>query len=120
MLLNREPAVLLMGLLAPVVAVFAAFVLKADPGAQTVVNAAAAAVAGAVVAFLVRSDRLLPAITGAVEAVVLAAVGLGLPLDSGQQATILTALAAIAAYVVRDRVTAPVTVTGEVLHNRPA
>lgn len=105
---NREPAALYIGLIAPVVACLAAFVFAAQPETQTVVNAAALAVAGAVTAFVVKSDNLLPAITGAVTALVSVAVALGAQLDSAQQAALTVALGAIAAVVVRDRVTAPV------------
>lgn len=108
MSLNREPAALYIGLIAPVVAVLAAFVFAATPETQIVVNAGALAVAGAITAFVVRSDNLLPAITGAVSALVSVAAALGLALDSAQQATLVVALGAIAAVVVRDRVTAPV------------
>lgn len=104
---SREPAALYIGLIAPVVACLAAFVFAADPGTQTAVNAAALAVAGAITAFVVRSDKLLPAITGAVTALISAAVSLGAQLDSAQQAALVVALGAIAAVVVRDRVTAP-------------
>lgn len=104
---NREPAALWIGLIAPVVACLAAFVFAADPDTQTVVNAAALAVAGAITAFVVRSDNLLPAIVGAISAVVSVGAALGLQLDSQQQASLVVALGAIAAVVVRDRVTAP-------------
>lgn len=104
---SREPAALWIGLIAPVVACLAAFVFAAAPETQTVVNAAALAVAGAITAFVVKSDNLLPAITGAISAVVSVGAALGLGLDSAQQASLVVALGAIAAVIVRDRVTAP-------------
>ncbi len=104
---SREPATLLIGLIAPIVACLAAFLWAADPDTQIVVNAAALAVAGAVTAVVVRSDKLLPAIVGAISAVVSVGAALGLQLDSAQQASLVVALGAIAAVVVRDRVTAP-------------
>jgi hypothetical protein len=108
--IRREPAALLIGLLVPLVSCLSAFLFAADAGTQTVVNAAAVAVAGAITAFLVRSDNLLPAITGAVTAIVSVAVALGLRLDSTQQVALIAALGAISAVVVRDRVTAPASV----------
>ncbi len=105
---RREPATLFIGLIAPVVACLAAFLFATEPGTQTIVNAAALAVAGAITAFMVKSDNLLPATTGAVAALVSVAVALGLALDAGQQAALVVAVGAIAAVVVRDRVTAPV------------
>ena len=68
MSIAREPATLWIGLVAPIVAALAAFVFAANPDLQGVINAAAVAVAGAITAFLVRSDNLLPAITGAIQA----------------------------------------------------
>jgi hypothetical protein len=105
--LKREPALLLIGLLAPVVAAVAAFVFAASPDVQGAVNAVAVAVAGAITAFMVRSDNLLPAITGAVQAVIALVLAFGVHWDSGQQAALMVALGAIAAFLVRDRVTAP-------------
>ena len=105
---SREPAALYIGLIAPVVACLAAFVFAAAPDTQVIVNAAALAVAGAITAFVVKSDNLLPAIVGAISAVVSVGAALGLQLDSAQQASLVVALGAVAAVVVRDRVTARV------------
>ncbi len=103
----REPSLLLIGLLAPIVAALSAFVFAASPDAQGAVNAVAVAVAGVVTAFLVKSDNLLPAITGLGQAVIALVLAFGVHLDSGQQASVIVALGAVAAYIVRDRVTAP-------------
>lgn len=104
---SREPAILWLGLIAPVVAALSAFLWHASPDTQMIVNAAAVAVAGAITAFVVKSDNLLPLITGAVQAVVATVAALGLDLDTNRQATVVVALSAIAAVLVRDRVTAP-------------
>lgn len=104
----REPALLLIGLLAPIVAAVSAFVFAASPDQQGTVNAVAVAVCGAVTAFLVKSDNLLPAITGLGQAVIALVLAFGIHLDTNQQATVIIALGAVAAYVVRDRVMAPV------------
>jgi hypothetical protein len=106
--LSREPALLYIGLLAPVVQAVAAFVLNASPTLQGAVNALAVALAGAITAALVRSDNLVPAITGAFQAVLALVLALGWDLTSEQQATVMVAVGAIAAVVVRDRVVAPV------------
>jgi hypothetical protein len=108
MTLRREPATLWLGLVAPIVQALAAFVFAASPDVQGAVNAAAVAVAGAITAFLVSSDNLLPAITGAIQAVIALILAFGIHWDSGQQAALMVALGAVAAFVVRDRVTAPV------------
>lgn len=104
----REPSLLLIGLLAPVVAALSAFVFAASPDTQGAVNAVSVALAGVLTAFLVKSDNLLPAITGLGQAVIALVLAFGVHLDTNQQATAIIALGAIAAYVVRDRVTAPV------------
>lgn len=107
MSVRREPAVLWIGVIAPVVAVIAAFLFPTDAVSQGFLNAAAVAVAGAVTAALVQSDRLLPALTGAFQAVVAAVAAFGLGWSPEQQSLLVLALGAIAAVVVRDRVTAP-------------
>jgi hypothetical protein len=106
--LNRDPAVLWIGLLAPIAQALAAFVFAADPAVQGAINAASVAVAGAITAFIVRSDQLLPALTGAIQAIIALVLAYGVDWTSEQQASLMVALGAIAAFIVRDRVTAPV------------
>lgn len=108
MKLKREPALLLIGLIAPTVQAIVAFALTNDPAVSALANGAAAAIAGALTAALVRSDQLVPAITGALQALVALGVGLGLAWTPEQQALLLVPIGMVAAYVVRDRVTAPV------------
>lgn len=108
MTIQREPATVYMGLLAPIVAVLAAFVFAANPDLQGAINAAAVAIAGAITAFLVTSDNLLPAITGAAQALIALVVAFGLDWSSTQQASLMVAVGVIASIIVRDRVTAPV------------
>lgn len=108
-MIKREPALLYVGLLAPVVQALAAFVLVVSPEIQGAVNAVAVAVAGAVTAGLVRSDKLVPAITGAFQAVLALVLAFGVDWSAQQQASLMIAVGAIVAVVVRDRVTAPVT-----------
>ncbi len=108
MSLRREPAVLWMSAVAPIVAVLAAFVFAANSDAQTWINAVAVAAAGFITAALVRSDNLLPALIGLVQAVLALLVGFGVDLPSPTQALIVSAVGVVAGIVVRDRVTAPV------------
>lgn len=108
MSIKREPALLYISLLAPIVQAVAAFWFVDDPTTQALLNAAAVAVAGAITAFLVRADNLLPAITGAAQAVIALFVGLGLDWSAEQQAALMVPIGIIAGYVVRDRVVAPV------------
>lgn len=104
---SREPALLWIGAIAPIVAAVSAFVFAANPTTQSLVNAVAVAVAGVITAFVVKSDNLLPAITGFIQAAIALIVGLGAHWDSTQQALLATALGVVAAVIVRDRVTAP-------------
>ncbi len=104
---RREPATLLMGVISPVIAAVSAFVLASRPDVQGAVNVAAVAVTGAITAYLVRSDKLLPAVTAAIQAIIHMVTAWGLDWTSAQQAQLQIALAAVFAYVVRDRVTAP-------------
>lgn len=108
MRLSREPALFLISLLAPIVQTVAAFAFVDNGEVQGVVNAAAVAVAGALTAAVVRSDKLVPAITGAVTAVLAVAVAFGLDWTPEQQALLVVPITMIAGYVVRDRVEAPV------------
>jgi hypothetical protein len=109
MSIKREPALLYISLLAPIVQALAAFLFVDDPSMQGVVNAAAVAVAGAITAFLVRADNLLPALTGAAQAVLALFVAFGLDWSPEQQASLMVPIGIIAGYIVRDRVTAPMT-----------
>ena len=106
--LRREPALLWIGLAAPVVQALAAFVFAADPTVQGAINAAAVAIAGAVTAFMVKADNLVPVITGALQAVIALVLAFGVDWSSEQQASLMVALGAVAAFIVRDRVSAPV------------
>jgi hypothetical protein len=106
--IRREPALLYISLLAPIVQAVAAFWFVDDPTMQALLNAAAVAVAGAITAFLVKADNLLPALTGAAQAVIALFVGLGLDWSAEQQAALMVPIGIIAGYIVRDRVVAPV------------
>jgi hypothetical protein len=108
MTIRREPALLYVGLLAPLVQALAAFVFDADPTVQGAVNAVAVALAGAATAAIVRSDKLVPAITGAFQAIVALVLAFGVDWSAEQQAGLMIAVGAVVAVVVRDRVTAPV------------
>lgn len=108
MTFRREPALLWIGLLAPSVQALAAFLFEADPAMQGIVNATAVAVAGAITAALVRSDNLVPAISGAAQAVIALVVAFGVDWSSAQQAALMVPVGMVAAVIVRDRVTAPV------------
>jgi hypothetical protein len=104
---GREPA-LWLALVAVGVKLATAFGLDVSTGQQAVINAAAAAVVGLVVAFLVH-DGVSAAILGLVQAAVALAVGFGLDWSADQQAVVMSASAALVAMFVRTQVTAPIT-----------
>lgn len=103
--IRREPA-LLLALIASVVKLGSAFGLDVTADQQAVINAAAAAIVGLVVA-VAAHDSLSAPILGAVQALVALAVGFGLHWSADQQAIVMTAAAATVAMFVRTQVTAP-------------
>lgn len=105
--LRREPAVLWLALLVPIVQAVVALTLTDNATLAATVNALAVASAGAITAWQVSSDKLLPALTGLAQAVLALIVGLGVDLSPEQQAAVLAPLAILAGFVVRDRVDAP-------------
>ncbi|MER5671172.1 hypothetical protein [Pseudonocardia alni] len=112
--MRREPALVYIGLLAPVVQAITAFVLVANPDVAGAVNAGAVAVAGAITAWMVNSDRLVPALTGAAQALIAVVVAFGIDWTTEQQAALMVPLGIVASIIVRDRVTAPVASDGTV------
>lgn len=105
--LGRDPALYLTAF-ATVVRLVAAFFIDLSPDQQAWLNAVATAVAGLVVAFIVRRDGQVPAILGFVQAVIALAVGFGADLSAEQQAVVMSLIGALAAAFVRTQVVAPV------------
>jgi hypothetical protein len=105
-ILGREP-VLWLSLVAVAVKVISAFLVHVSTDQQAVINAAAAAVAGLLVAVTTR-DGIPGAILGLMQALIALAVGFGLHWTPDQQATVMSLAAAVVAMFVRTQVTAPV------------
>ncbi len=104
---GREP-VLWLALVAVSVKFISAFWINVTPDQQAVINAAAAAVTGLLVA-LSTHDGVNAAILGVIQAIVALGVGFGgLHLDADQQALIMSLATAILAMFTRTQVTAPV------------
>lgn len=103
---GREPA-LWLGLFAVVVKLSTAFGLDLSDRQQAVINAAAAAVAGLLVAISVH-DGVGAAVIGLVQAGLALAVGFGLHWTPEQQATALSLASAVIAMWTRTQVTAKV------------
>lgn len=103
---SREPA-LYLTLVATAVRLVAAFWINLSGEQQAVLNAAATAVAGLVVALWVRRDGQVAALLGVVQAVLALAVGFGADLSAEAQAVIMSFVGAAVAMFVRTQVDAP-------------
>lgn len=104
---GREPA-LWAGLLSALIQLVSAFIFPLSDEQQGVLNALTVAILGVITAFAVSSERGVPALLGAIKAVLAVGLSFGLHLTPMNQAVIMTFAAAVAAFIVRDRVTAPV------------
>ncbi|GAA1406304.1 hypothetical protein GCM10009639_54050 [Kitasatospora putterlickiae] len=103
---GREPA-LWLALVSVLVKAASAFGLRVSADQQTLINAAAAAVVGLVVAVIVH-DGAPAAILGVVQAVIALGVGFGLDWSADRQAVVMSLVAAGIAMWTRTQVTAPV------------
>lgn len=106
--IRREPALLYMTLLAPLCQLVLILVPNLIPGWQSVLSGVIPAVAGCVVAYLVRSENLVPVIVGAAQAILVAVMAFGLPVTVDQQSAIIGFVSLAAGVIIRDRVEAPV------------
>jgi hypothetical protein len=116
---GREPA-LILGLVAAAIQLVSATVLPLSIEQQGVLNAVAVAVIGLVTAAAVSAEKAAPAVLGLVQAVMACALAFGLALEPATQGAVMAFTTALVSAFVRQQVTAPVTVDGEVLHSRPA
>lgn len=107
----REPAVILIGVIGPAATLVISLV-HIDPTLASALNAVAVAVAGVLTAFFVRTDQLVPALSGMAQAVLTLALAFGLHLAPEQQAGVLVIAGMIVAAFVRTQVAAPVPTVG--------
>src|SRR5690349_20426856 len=103
---GREPAALL-GLIAVIVKLVAAFGVDVSGEQQAVINAVAAAAVGLALAVMA-SDGVGAALLGFVQAAIALAVGFGLDWSAERQAVVLSVATAVVAMWDRTQVTAPV------------
>jgi hypothetical protein len=108
---SRDPA-LWLTLFATVVRFGAAFIFHLTDGQQAVLNAAATAVAGLIVALVVRKDGQVAAILGVAQALLALAIGFGLDMSAERQAVVMSVVGAVAAAFIRSQVVAPVSADG--------
>ena len=103
--LRREPAIWLT-LFATIVRFAGAFLVDLTDEQQAILNAAATAIAGAIVAIWVRRDGQIAALLGAAQALLSLAVGFGLDVTAENQAVIMSVIGAAAAAFIRTQVVA--------------
>lgn len=104
---GREP-VAIMAFISSAIAVFSSFVIELSDEQQGVLNAVTVALFGFIAAALLQRDRLVPAVTGLIKAVLAVAISFGLHMTPEQQGLILTLVAGAAALLIRPQVTASV------------
>lgn len=105
MKLSRDPAFYVM-LAATVIRLVAAFLTPISDDQQTWLNAGVAAVGGVVVAFWVRKEGQVAALTGLATALLAIAVGFGADISAEGQAAIMSFVGVFAAGFIRTQVTA--------------
>lgn len=105
---GREPA-LFLALFAAAVKMLAAFWIDLTVDQQAVLNAAAAAIVGLIVAFMV-GDGIQAAILGFAQAALALGIGFGLHMTADNQAVLMSFVAVAVSMFVRTQVTAPVPV----------
>jgi len=110
--LGRDPAVWLT-LFATAVRLGGAFLFDITDGQQAVLNAAATAIAGLIVAIWVRRDGQVAALLGVAQALLALAIGFGLDVSAENQAVIMSFVGAVAAAFIRTQVVAPVSSVGD-------
>lgn len=107
MFAGREPAVLWMALVTPLIQLVSALVFPLTDEQQGVLNALAAAVLGAVVAWKVSAEKALPLLAGLVQAVIAVGIAFGAEISPEVQSAILAIVAASVGFFVRTQVSAP-------------
>lgn len=101
---GREPAVLWMALVTPLIQLVSALVFPLTDEQQGVLNGLAALVLGAIVAAQVSVDRLLPLLAGLAQAVMSVGLAFGLELAPETQSAILALVAGAVGLFVRTQV----------------
>jgi len=107
MRIEREPALAAIGVLAPAIQLTCSFLIE-DAALQCAINAAAALLAGVLVALLVHSERIAPAILGLAQGILALGLQLGWHLTAEQQGAAMAFVGVVVAAYVRTQVVAPV------------
>lgn len=104
---GREPA-LWLGLIAAAIQLVSSLVFPLTTDQQGVLNALAVAVFGAIAAFAVSRDQGVPALLGALKALIAVGLAFGLHWSPELQGEVMAFATAISAVITRTQVTAPV------------
>ncbi|WP_432136842.1 hypothetical protein [Streptomyces sp. bgisy154] len=107
---GREP-VYLLGFIAAALQALAAFGVDISDNTQTAINAISAAAVGIITAVVLKTGALAAAIVQFAQAVMALCVGLGLDWSADDQSKVMAAIGALVTLWLRERVTAPVSVT---------
>lgn len=108
---GREP-VYVLGFIAAGLQALTAFGLDVTETQQTLVNFFAAAVVGVITAIVLKTGALAAALLGFAQSGMALAVGFGLDWSTDMQGKVMAAVAALLALWLREKVTAPVPLTG--------
>ena len=109
---GREPSVIL-GCIAVIVQFISAFVVNVSPDTQTLINGVAAAAVGFAVAYMVHDEKAFAAFVGLGQAALALGMNLGLHWSGDKQAAFMALFTIVGQFwLVRDRVTAPVSRDG--------
>lgn len=111
MIFGREPAVIAAAIKG-IITLIALTLLPLSADQQTALNALAAVVLAAVVAWQVSAEKAFAFIVGLVEAGLYVATSFGLHWGQDKQAALLAVVGAIVALITRDRVVAPIPAQG--------
>lgn len=109
---GRDPATIL-GLVAALLSALGAFGLNLDDNLQSIIMAVVTAAFGLITAWQV-GDGLVAAITGLAQSAISLFLYFGLDWSAENQAKVLFFISLAAGFWVRDKVTAPVDVSGAV------
>ena len=115
---GREPAFWLNGF-ALLVAWLSTWFLHLTPEIQSVVNGAALALMGLIIAFMT-GDGQIAGIIGLVKALISLGLGFGLHMGDAQQTTLISLVSFIATMFIRTQVVAPVPPTKAPVSANPA
>lgn len=103
---GREPA-LWSAFLTSAIAMFSALVLPLTEGQQAVLNALVAAILGLITAVVLKTDGISAAVLGLVKAALAVGIGFGWVLEPTTQAVVMTFAAAVTGMFIRTQEVAP-------------